>query len=509
MNGSQESTLRRSTSIRRYALVAVVALVVVGTVAPWVGVALADGHDLTADGGIAPVTTVTSDPSNETDDATNDSVETTLATTTTTASDDSLDDSSDDRLRSGAKQDETSGELRSGVENDSNVSAGTDSSVNGTDSQTNHTDPSANRTDSPANQTDLPANQTDEPTNRTDPSANGTDQAANRTGESANRTGPPNGTAGSERGGPERAALATVNATVENASANEPVSVNVSHPARRNDSVAFDSVAVTPAKNANFTLNTTASDAPIANRTPTTDLPNGTQSLGFLSVDHSIDDENITNVTFTFSVQKDRVNASERDEIALYRFKNGSWNELPTTLVETTDTHYVYRVRSPGLSEFAAGKQTAQFQITEASVEIETLSVGDALKVRVRITNEGDADGTFTAELVLDGEAVAHRQLTIASGGMRQTTFERTMSQPGTYEVYVNDFRVGDVTVNRSDVSDDATSQRTSDDQATDSDETDAADSAENDASAGVPGFGVPTVVALVGTLLAVRWRER
>ncbi|PSQ46619.1 hypothetical protein BRD15_08865, partial [Halobacteriales archaeon SW_6_65_15] len=269
--------------------------------------------------------------------------------------------------------------------------------------------------------------------------------------------------------------------------------------------------AVTPAENASFTLNTTASDAPIANRTPQTDLPNGTQSLHFLSVDHSIDDENISEVTFSFRVRKDRLNASERDDIALYRFKNGSWNELPTTLATTTDDHYVYRVRSPGLSEFAAGKQTAQFEITNASVEVRTLSVEDALKVRVRITNEGDADGTFTAELVLDDEAVAHRHLTIASGGMRQTTFERTVSRPGIYEVYVNDYRVGEVTVNGTDATgDESTGSQASDgSEETDTDEVDRTDQTNDSTSATIPGFGaVAAVAALLGLLLAARWRQ-
>lgn len=457
MNGGNESNPWNGTSSHPYALAAVVALVVAAGVAPWVGVALASSSELTPDA-ISAVTAAPT-PVNGTDNETNDTT----------------DDLPDELPRPDPVPNETPGENRSG----------------GNDTE--------------------PPEDPDSPENGSDPPANGTDSPGNGTTPPANRTGPPNGTAGeaSERANRVPAA-ATVNVTVENATANESISVNVSRPEHRNSSVGFDSMNVTPAKNASFTLNATASDDPIANRTPTTDLPNGTQPLAFLSVAHSIDDANITNVTFTFRVEKDRVNASERDEIALYRYHGESWDELPTTLVATTDTHYVYRVRSPGLSEFAAGKQTAQFQITNASVEIRTLSVGDALKVRVRITNEGDADGTFTAELVLDGEAVARRQLTIAAGGMRQTVFERTVAQPGTYEVYVNDFRVGEVTVNGTAATgDDSTSTWTSD-EATDRDETDGSDRTDSKTNAGVPGFGVPVaIVALLGALLAVRWRKR
>ncbi|UPV72996.1 PGF-pre-PGF domain-containing protein [Halorussus limi] len=353
-----------------------------------------------------------------------------------------------------------------------------------------------------------PGDRAGPPTNRTGTPGNGT--AFPGTGAvSGNRTLPPNAT---ERGRPVRAAVApTVNVTVENASANEPVAVNVSTPGNRSRNVSFSTVEVTPARDSSFTLNVTASDRPIAEKTPEERLSNGTQPLAFLSVDHSISDRNISNVTFTFRVRRDRVNASERGEIALYRYHGESWNELPTTLVETTESHYVYRVRSPGLSEFAAGKQRPQFEITDATVELSTISVGDALEVQVRIANEGDADGTFTAELVLGDQSVARRQLTIAAGGMRQTTFERTVADPGIYEVYVNEFRVGNVVVNGTarPATDGVTNAEATGGAATDRGNggTDALPDAETTANA--PGLGVGAgVVSVLGFLLGARWRS-
>jgi hypothetical protein len=296
-----------------------------------------------------------------------------------------------------------------------------------------------------------------------------------------------------------------VNATVSNATANQSVSVNVSQSAPSDASVAFSSVNVTPTKNESFTLNVTASEAPIPEKTPSRDLTNGTEPLAFLSVDHSISDRNISNATFQFRIREDRINASERDEIALYRYHDDSWNELPTKLVKTTDSNYVYRVRSPGLSEFAAGKQRPRFEITNATVELSTISVGDALKVQVRITNDGDADGIFSAELVLNDESVSQRKLTIAAGGMRQTTFERRVTEPGTYEVYVNEFRVGDVVVDGDEVSDSAST----DSGRTDSEATDRGEKSEHNTNASVSGFGLTVgVLALLAALVAVR-RER
>lgn len=528
MSEGNESNSRRSASNRQYALVTAVALVA-AVVVPWIGVAFADGGESAHDA-LSTVDSTVPDPTTETD-GTNDSTDplpTTVETTTetTTESDDPPADPPDDSpgdlpWPGDPMPNETTGENRSDGGNESGPPDERDPPVNSSDPPENRTGPPTNGTGPPGNETGPPGNETGPPANRTGPPTNRTDLPANRTDPPANRTGPPNGTGPvngtgpangtpgvGPRGNTPSANATTVNVTVENATANQPVSVNVSRSERRNDSVAFDSVSVTPAENGSFTLNTTASREPIADRTPTTDLPNGTESLQYLSVDHSIDDENISEVTFRFRVRKDRVNDSERDDVVLYRFKNGSWNELPTAHVETTDTHYVYRVRSPGLSEFAAGKQTAQFEITNATVAVRTLSVEDALKVRVRVTNEGDADGTFTAELALDDDPVANRHLSIAAGGMRQATFERTVSRPGTYEVYVNDYRVGEVTVNETAATGgESTGSWTSDRGA--ETEGDGADRTGSDVSASTPGFGLATAVAtLLVLLLAVCWRE-
>lgn len=354
------------------------------------------------------------------------------------------------------------------------------------------------------------------PVNRTGPPANRTGPPANRTGPPGNETGGPNGTVPPGLAESNRSQAVAVNATVENATANEPASVNVSTPENRDDSVSFSSVNVTPTRNESFTLNVTTNEDPISKKTPSVDLSNGTEPMAYMSVDHSIDDRNISNVTFTFRVRQDRVNASERENVALYRFKNGTWNDLPTELVRTTENHYVYRVRSPGLSEFAAGKQQPQFDITNASVAVTTMSAGDAMEVRVRIENEGEADGTFTAELLLDGESVADRQLTIASGGMRQTTFVRRVAEPGRYDVFVNDYRIDEVSVNGTARTDEESSNRTSasgrtDRESTDRDpsKADPNDSASYDSASSVPGFGVGFGVAGIALFVGLAARRR
>ncbi|WP_137283686.1 PGF-pre-PGF domain-containing protein [Halorussus salinisoli] len=494
IGGSKPDPGCRLTKSTQILAVLAVVLVVGASVTATVGVALGDPTGSAGDRLVPSGEQSGPDMPNGTDNETDDSSDEVLLPTETTTQSDDLDDE------------------QPGVFPFSNQT------TNGTTS----IDPNPGRPSNPGGPTD-PGEPSDpgNSQNRTGPLGDPTESEA---GLPANRTADPGDRApnATDRGNgtpPGRSDAKTVNVSVENAYANESVSVNVSTPDERDRNVSFSTIGVTPTRDANFTLNVTASEEPIADETPTEPLSNGTEPLSFLSVDHSISDRNISNVTFTFRVRRDRVNASERDQISLYRYHDESWNELPTTLTATTESHYVYRVRSPGLSEFAAGKKTPQFEITNATVELTTLSVGDALEVRVRVTNRGDADGTFSAELVLDGESVADRQLTIAAGGMRQTTFEHTIARAGTYDVYVNQFRVGEVNVNGTTPTGDgstsagptdggATGERATDSDASARDGTDA--DVRSDTTASVPGFCLAAGVAgLLAALYAVGRRQR
>lgn len=103
--------------------------------------------------------------------------------------------------------------------------------------------------------------------------------------------------------------------------------------------------------------------------------------------------------------------------------------------------------RSPGLSEFAAGAKQPQFELRTATVAVEKIGVGDDVRVQVRITNTGGADGTYTAKLLLNESVVSERRLTIASNGTRQVLFNHEVERVGNDRVLVNDFPAGNVVV--------------------------------------------------------------
>jgi PGF-pre-PGF domain-containing protein len=229
---------------------------------------------------------------------------------------------------------------------------------------------------------------------------------------------------------------------------NRSVPVEFGNDAPSTADVSFESIAFTPTEGGPVTMNVTASGEPLPG-SPAFDRADNTSGLAHLRVEHSIANADVEGALVRFGVSAarlDRLDATP-DEVALYRYGNGSWAELPTRPVRETADGYVFVAESPGLSEFAAGAKQPQFELRTASVAVERVSVGDEVRVRVRITNTGGADGSYTAKLLLNESVVGERRLTIAANGTRQVLFNHRMERPGNYRVLVNGFPAGNVSV--------------------------------------------------------------
>jgi PGF-pre-PGF domain-containing protein len=239
-----------------------------------------------------------------------------------------------------------------------------------------------------------------------------------------------------------------VNTTVVNAQANTSHSINISWPLTRDDAVAVDSLTFTPERTENFTINVTKSSERFEG-TPPFNLSDGTEDVAFVSMNGTIANEALSNVTVTFRVRKDQLAENETgpEDVTLYTHRNGTWTELPTELVDESPTHYFFEARSPGLLDFATGIKQAKFRIDDAVVSVTELRTGEGVDVLVRVTNVGGADGTHVVKLIRNDTVVDRRDLSIAPNGTRQTVFTQSFEQPGVYELYVNDRFVANVTV--------------------------------------------------------------
>jgi hypothetical protein len=239
-----------------------------------------------------------------------------------------------------------------------------------------------------------------------------------------------------------------VNATVRNAESNTTQSLNLSWPLTRDDALAIDALSFRPERSGNVTLSVATNRSRFGD-VPGFALADGTEAAGFLRVEHSIENENVSDVTFTLRLRKDQLVGDETgpEDVALYRYESETWTELPTRFAGESRSHYFFEASAPGLSDFATGIKQAKFRITDAVVTVTRIRTDEGTTVLVRVRNVGGADGTYSVRLLLEDAVVDRRELTIAPNGTRQATFERTFGRPGVYEVYVNDQFVGNVTV--------------------------------------------------------------
>lgn len=85
--------------------------------------------------------------------------------------------------------------------------------------------------------------------------------------------------------------------------------------------------------------------------------------------------------------------------------------------------------------------------VTDATVSETEITVEDSIEVTGTLENRGDREGTFYAELRIDGAIVDTEEVTVEAGATESVTFSGSFAEPGEYEVSVNDVEAGMVVV--------------------------------------------------------------
>jgi PGF-pre-PGF domain-containing protein len=107
----------------------------------------------------------------------------------------------------------------------------------------------------------------------------------------------------------------------------------------------------------------------------------------------NLPDSIISRVTITFKVRKSWIESNDIDPNAIYmfRYSDGSWSRLPTSMLSEDDVWYYYRATSPGFSIFAIGG----YYIGETGMDLTlpTLSVkgNECRTVSISVKNTGSA----------------------------------------------------------------------------------------------------------------------
>jgi hypothetical protein len=293
--------------------------------------------------------------------------------------------------------------------------------------------------------------------------------------------------------------------TVENATAGEQVTIPF--PDRVGPGTyATRSVSVTPAVSGDLVVNATASDRSLPTTPETTaGFADNTTRLGNLSITTNRPNDELASVSLAATVDREQLAVWDSDpgNVSFYRFDEtaGVWEKRDTQVVELREDVAVIRAQADGFSEWTAAAARPEFSIANTEIDVTSTTAGDDVQIRVFVENTGGTDGTYVAELLLNGETVGSQEAIIADGGEELFQFERTIDEPGTYEVLVNDVFVADVDVAPS--SDDETDDSGADDET----DTDDGDDSSGDGGDGFgTGFGVVTAVAgLLAVFLGVR----
>ncbi|EMA63074.1 CARDB domain-containing protein [Halorubrum lipolyticum] len=90
---------------------------------------------------------------------------------------------------------------------------------------------------------------------------------------------------------------------------------------------------------------------------------------------------------------------------------------------------------------------SAAFEVTDVSLSETEIAVGDTVTVTAAIENTGDSDGTYTADLLVDGTVEESKSVDIAAGQTETVTFTRSFDTAGDYTIGVGDGPTRELTV--------------------------------------------------------------
>jgi hypothetical protein len=238
-------------------------------------------------------------------------------------------------------------------------------------------------------------------------------------------------------------------ARIRNAKAFQAVDLDISSVFADRESVRLERLSITFSEDREF-------DATISQGPESVPAVHDGES-DFEHFNVSYDEEPATDeVRFTFSVDRELIEENDLStgSIALYRYADGEWEQLDTTVVGGTGDSYRYRAESPGLSVFAVstteprtGPSGAAFNVTNPAIDKTTVAAGENATVGATVVNAGDAEGTFTLELTVDGDVVDRRSVTLVPGEDERVTFTRTFEDPGSYRIGIGGLDAGELVV--------------------------------------------------------------
>jgi len=114
----------------------------------------------------------------------------------------------------------------------------------------------------------------------------------------------------------------------------------------------------------------------------------------------------------------------------------GSIEKVTFTLSQATSG--MYNIELLGLSDSFKVLKPAKFKVVNLDIDPNPVKVGDETTIVTQIVNVGEAEGTYTATLVVDGLVEQTRDVTAVGGASKPVSFAVSKDSPGSYSVEVD-----------------------------------------------------------------------
>lgn len=236
-----------------------------------------------------------------------------------------------------------------------------------------------------------------------------------------------------------------VNVEFTNLAADTPATVAFPDTAATSQNgVALNGLTLSTTRQTNVTLDVSVSEA-----VPASAESVGSGAMLYLNVSESVPEDALGEVIFDFTVSDERLAATDTDpgDVSLWRYHDGEWAQLDTSVVEQDGDTHRFRATSPGLSVFAVRGGSADVSISSAELGQSSVTAGDSVTVFASLVNDGSVDGTVTVPFVVDGETVAERTVSVPANGERTISVAYTPDSEGTYDVQAGNVSAGTLDV--------------------------------------------------------------
>jgi|GEM_PF-2812800 len=151
--------------------------------------------------------------------------------------------------------------------------------------------------------------------------------------------------------------------------------------------------------------------------------------VGFITVDHNFESEDLETATHRFRVRKSYLTATgaTAESVTLYRSEADGYRALPTQEVAADETSHYFEAETPGFSTFVIGTDAPVFDLGDPTLVTANETDG-RVEATVPVENVGTHAGTYTARLRGDGSVLATTTVSLPPGETVTARVQTTLS---------------------------------------------------------------------------------